>query len=56
MEKVDYFLLRRKKGIKLRQVAEYIDCSIAMLSLYENDKANLDLNKVIKYRQFIDKY
>ncbi|MGI2326423.1 XRE family transcriptional regulator [Planococcus sp. YIM B11945] len=54
MEKIDLFLLRRKKGIKLREIANYIDCSIAMLSLYENDKANLDVNKQMKYREFIE--
>lgn len=56
MEKINLFLLRRKKGIKLREIAEYIDCSIAMLSLWENDKSNLDVNKQIKYKEFIEKY
>ena len=56
MEKIEYFLLRRKKNIKLREIANFIDCSIALLSLFENDKANLDINKQIKYRNFIENY
>ncbi|MTD30121.1 XRE family transcriptional regulator [Planomicrobium sp. YIM 101495] len=56
MEKEKLFLLRRKKQIKLREIAEFIDCSIAMLSLFENDKANLDINKQILYKQFIENY
>ena len=56
MEKVDLFLLRRKKGIKLREIADSLNCSIAMLSLFENDKANLDINKQMKYKEFILQY
>ncbi|WP_233785921.1 helix-turn-helix domain-containing protein [Planococcus halotolerans] len=56
MEKIELFLLRRKKGIKLREIAEYIHCSIAMLSLWENDKSNLDVNKQVMYKEFIERY
>lgn len=56
MEKDQLFLLRRKKHIKLREIAEFIDCSVALLSLWENSKAHMDVNKQIKYKEFIDKY
>lgn len=56
MEKDSLFLLRRKKGIKLREIAEFISCSVAMLSLWENEKCNLDVNKQVKYKEFIEKY
>lgn len=56
MEKDQLFLLRRKKQIKLREIAEGLNCSIAMLSLWENNKANLDINKQIAYKEFIEKY
>lgn len=56
MKKDELFLMRRKKNIVLRQVAEHVGCSIAMLSLYENDKCNLDVNKQLKYKEFIQNY
>lgn len=56
MEKIEFFLLRRKKKITLKQLAEACNCSIGLLSLYENDKANMDVNKVQKYKEFITNY
>lgn len=56
MEKTELFLIRRKKKITLKQVADYVGCSISLLSLYENDKAILDKNKQIKYQEFITNY
>jgi len=56
MEKDSLFLMRRKKKIVLREIAEHIGCSIAMLSLFENDKANLDLQKQILYKNYIMNY
>ena len=56
MEKTQYFLMRRKKGITLQVVAKACDCSISLLSLYENDKANMEQEKVMKYKEFIGNY
>lgn len=56
MEKTELFLIRRKKRITLKQIADYVGCSISLLSLYENDKAILDKNKQIKYQEFITNY
>lgn len=56
MEKEQLFLLRRRKGIVLREIALHIDCSVALLSLFENNKCNLDVNKQVKYKEFITNY
>ena len=53
MEKIEYFLMRRKKKIKLKDLAMALGCSIALISLYENDKANMDQAKVQKYKEYI---
>ncbi|HJF32211.1 MAG TPA: helix-turn-helix transcriptional regulator [Sporosarcina psychrophila] len=56
MSKDELYLLRRKKGVRLREIADYIGCSIAMVSLYETDKANFEKNKAIQYSEFIQSY
>lgn len=55
-EKTLLFLTRRKKGILLKQVAEYAECSIPLLSLFENEKANVSANVFQKYKEFIENY
>jgi len=56
MEDVQYFIMRRRKKITLKQISEACECSIALLSLYENDKANMSPNKVATYKKFILNY
>ncbi|MBY0221963.1 helix-turn-helix domain-containing protein [Sporosarcina aquimarina] len=56
MQKIEYFLMRRNKRITLKQLAQACSCSIGLLSLYENDKTNMDANKVQKYKEFISNY
>lgn len=51
-----YLLLRKKKGIKLKDIAEYMNVSISLLSLYENEWINLSYDKVKKYRKYIDRH
>lgn len=56
MSKEDLFLMRRKKKIKLSQIAESLNCSIALLSKYENSLIAIDKTKEAKYKQFILNY
>lgn len=56
LTQMEVFLMRRQKKIKLSQIAEYIGCSVALLSKYENNKVAMDLVKVKKYNQFILDY
>ncbi|HWJ80187.1 MAG TPA: helix-turn-helix transcriptional regulator [Niallia sp.] len=56
MSNLDLFIMRRSKGIKLRQVAEYCNCSISLISLYENQKTTMCNEKVKKYKKFIIDY
>lgn len=55
-KKTELFLMRRKKGILLKEIAENIGCSIPLLSKYENDKSTMSVNLQVKYRDFIESY
>ncbi|MBE1557033.1 helix-turn-helix domain-containing protein [Sporosarcina limicola] len=50
------FIQRRKKGITLKMLSEYIGCSIAMVSLVECEKARFSPTKAQKYKKFIELY
>lgn len=52
-EKQLYFNLRRSKKIRLKQIANYLKCSISLLSRYEREDINMDERKIIGYKQFI---
>jgi len=54
--KDEYVLKRRKKRIRLRQLAEYIKCSQSLISQHETGNCEMDKNKVVKYQEFIDSY
>lgn len=55
-EKIKYFLMRKQKKIRLKEIANYIGCSIALLSMYENNQLNIDPEKERKYVEFITNY
>jgi len=50
----EYLIKRRKKGITHTELAEHIDCSQSLISLYERGKTKMDVHKVIKYQEYID--
>lgn len=52
----EYVLKRRKKKIRLRQLAEFISCSQSLISQYETGSCEMDRAKVQKYQDFIDNY
>lgn len=52
----EYFLKRRKKNIKLKELAKYIGCSQALISLYETGKCDMSLDKLEKYRNYIENH
>ncbi|AWC44308.1 helix-turn-helix transcriptional regulator [Bacillus cereus group sp. BfR-BA-01119] len=51
-----YIIERRKKKIRLRQLAEYIGCSPSLLSRYETGDCEMDKEKVKKYKEYINSY
>jgi len=55
-EKHFYFNLRRNKKIRLRQIANILNCSISLLSRFEREDINMDANKIIGYKNFITNY
>lgn len=48
-----YFLLRKKKKIRLKEIAQELGCSIALISFYENEKCNMSDDKILKYQRII---
>lgn len=54
--KDEYILKRRKKKIVLKQIAEYIGCSLSLISRYETGSCEMDKDKIKKYREYIDEY
>lgn len=50
-----YVLKRRKQGIRLVNIAKCIGCSPSLLSKYENDSCEISKEKVMKYKEYIDK-
>lgn len=53
-DKDSYVIKRRKKRIRLVQIANAIGCSPSMLSKYENNNAEMSDKKIAKYRGYID--
>ncbi|EQB87207.1 helix-turn-helix domain-containing protein [Clostridium punense] len=49
-------LMRRRYNLKLKTIADYIGCSISMLSKYERGLANIEPQKVRLYVKFIQQY
>lgn len=56
MNQTDLFIMRKRKKIKLKEVAQYVGCSISLLSRYENMSVCMDKEKILKYEQFINQY
>ena len=56
LSETELFIMRRNKKIKLSMLANYIDCSISLLSRYENQQVAMDKEKVRKYREYIEQY
>ncbi|HFK1800482.1 TPA: helix-turn-helix domain-containing protein [Bacillus cereus] len=54
--KDEYVLKRRKKRIRLRQLADYIGCSQSLISQYETGNCEMDRAKIDKYKEFIDNF
>jgi len=49
-------ILRRRKGITLKQVSENTGISMSMVSRYEKGEKNLGAKNLEKYCQFIENY
>ena len=56
MTKEEYYMMRRKKKIRLHEMTNYVGCTVSMLSKYETDKAIMSDFKIEKYKEFIANY
>lgn len=54
-EKDMYMVKRKKKKIRLVTIAKEINCSPSLLSKYENDLCEMAEDKIIKYKEYIDR-
>lgn len=54
MDRKQWKLRRIAKDITLTEIANAMQCSISLLSKYENDIANMEENKVIQYQEYIE--
>ncbi|MBP1935027.1 helix-turn-helix domain-containing protein [Ammoniphilus resinae] len=48
-----YWMLRKRKKIKLREIAAFIGVTVSHLSMYENEKSNLSPEREQAYRKYI---
>jgi len=49
-----YTIKRRKKGITITEIAKAINVSISLLSKYEKNHCEMSIEKVRKYKKYID--
>lgn len=52
-DREEYILWRKRNRVRLIDVARYSNCSIALLSLWENGKANISDGVLEKYNEYI---
>ena len=45
---------RIAKKITLKEIADYIGCSVALISKYENKERNMSSDKVKQYEEYIE--
>lgn len=55
-EREEYLLKRKRKKIRLKQIADHIGCSVALLSRWETGGYGIAEEKKRKYKDFIEKY
>ncbi len=55
-ERMYWKLLRVKKGIKIKEIAEYLGCSLSYVARYEKGVVNMIDKKVKGYKQYINQY
>lgn len=53
-DRLAWKMKRIEKRIKQKDVAAYLNCSSALLSLYENEKESMSADKIAKYKNYIE--
>lgn len=49
-----YSITRKIKKIKLKEIAQELNCSVPLLSMYELGRTGMNDNHISKYKQIID--
>jgi uncharacterized protein YqhQ len=55
-DRMSWKLQRIQKKIKIRQLQDYLKCTHALISMYENEKCEMSPEKVRKYKQYIEEH
>ncbi|MEZ2661286.1 helix-turn-helix domain-containing protein [Aneurinibacillus aneurinilyticus] len=55
-ERMYWKLLRVKKGIRIKQIADYLNCSLSYVARYEKGVVTMIDQKVKGYKEYIEKY
>jgi transcriptional regulator with XRE-family HTH domain len=43
-------------NIKIKEIAEYLGCSVGLVSNWEHDRAYMGKEKVERYKEYLDAY
>lgn len=54
MDRKQWKLRRIAKDITLTEIANVMQCSVSLLSKYENDKADMKQEKIEVYKQYVE--
>ncbi|MGD8191513.1 XRE family transcriptional regulator [Brevibacillus ginsengisoli] len=49
-----YTIKRRKKKIKLSEIASHLRCSVSLISEWERGNCNMSNDKARKYKEYIE--
>ena len=55
-EREEYTLWRRRNRVRLVDIAEYCDCTIPLISMWENGKRNIPDKILAKYDEYISEF
>lgn len=55
-ERMEWKLLRVKKGIRIKQIADYLHCSLSYVARYEKGVVTMIDKKINGYKKFIEQY
>lgn len=50
----EYRILRYSKGIKIVDVAQYIGCTVGLISNWENNRGYMGIDMIRKYIDYIE--
>lgn len=57
MNEREYWVIKRRKyRIRLKNIAQYVNCSISLISRWETNSCDMSDEKLFKYKEYILKH